>query len=78
MTLTRGDVLFLPAYWFHRVESHVRVSVFVLPHQCLQGLSLSLNIWIDSQPYVLMEDAFNLALPFDESWSPAKLVCGSV
>ena len=40
----------------------------------MQGPSLAINIWFPSRPYLLMEDAFLAAIPFQSHWSPATTV----
>lgn len=55
-----GEVLYLPPFWFH--------SVITL------SPSISVNIWSDSQDYLLMEDIFNTPIPFQEEWGLKKLM----
>jgi hypothetical protein len=55
-----GQVLYLPPYWFHTV-------ITVDP-------SISLNIWTDSQDYLLMEDILTSPIPFEGEWSQDKLL----
>ena len=40
----------------------------------MQGPALALNIWYNSEPYLLMEEAFLAPLPFESSWPTNKLV----
>ena len=55
-----GQVLYLPPYWFHTVIT-------------LQP-SLSLNIWSDSNDYLLMEKIFNFPIPFESEWGHEVLM----
>lgn len=55
-----GNALYLPPYWFHCV-------ITVLP-------SISLNIWSDSQDYLLMETILNAPIPFDGDWNHQTLM----
>ena len=50
-TLHPGDLLYLPPLWFHEVES--------------LGVSISVNVWTDSQQTELVERIFSLPLPLD-------------
>ena len=51
--LEPGDLLYMPPLWFHEVES--------------LGVSISVNVWTDSQQSELMEKLFSLPLPLDTS-----------
>ncbi|XP_011403823.1 PREDICTED: uncharacterized protein LOC105312682 [Amphimedon queenslandica] len=52
VTLEPGDLLYMPPLWFHYVES--------------LSISISVNVWTDSEQSILMEKAFGLPLPLDQ------------
>ncbi len=52
----RGDVLYIPAFWIHRVE--------VIGH----GGALSANVFSRSESAALKAEAFGRPLPFDGAW----------
>ena len=56
-----GDVLFIPAFWFHQVET------------LDPGGALALNLWSPSAAFVLMERAFVMPVPFESNWVGASL-----
>ncbi|XP_019854219.1 PREDICTED: uncharacterized protein LOC109583352 isoform X2 [Amphimedon queenslandica] len=58
-----GEVLYLPPYWFHSV-------ITMEP-------SLSLNIWSDSNDYLLMEEVLNSPIPFETDWGLEELMRSS-
>ena len=58
VVLHPGDVLLLPPYVLHSVES-------VAP-------SVSYNCWADSEAYIASETIFKTALPFEDSWPSSK------
>lgn len=58
--LMDGDVLFIPPYWFHCV---VTVET-----------TISLNVWSSSEVFLVMEDIYKSAIPFEDSWGRAKLM----
>lgn len=47
--LRPGDLLYMPPLWFHLVES--------------LEVSISVNVWTDSEQTALMEDVFSISLP---------------
>lgn len=49
VTLAPGDLLYIPPLWFHEVES--------------LSVSISVNVWTDSQQTELAERIFSLSLP---------------
>ena len=49
------QALYLPPYWFHTV---VTVEA-----------SLSLNVWSNSDDYLLMEEVLASPIPFEADWS---------
>lgn len=55
-----GEVLYLPPYWLHSV-------ITVKP-------SISLNMWIDSEDFLLMEEVLSSPIPFEAEWDREKLV----
>eukprot|EP00164_Ancoracysta_twista_P002852 GFYU01003795.1.p1 GENE.GFYU01003795.1~~GFYU01003795.1.p1 ORF type:complete len:467 (-),score=58.57 GFYU01003795.1:24-1424(-) len=68
VTLGPGDMLYLPPFWWHRVESLRPTKHAVYP------MSLSVNVWSDSKEYRISEKIFTAAVPFEESWSGRKRV----
>ena len=60
--LEPGEVLYLPPYWFHCVMTLVP--------------SISLNVWSDSDPYLLMEQILTAPVPFESGWSKEVLLTG--
>ena len=56
-----GDVLYIPPYWFHQVET------------LDPGGALALNLWSPSAAFVLMERAFVMPVPFESNWVGASL-----
>lgn len=54
--LEPGDLLYVPPLWFHHVES--------------LDVSISVNVWTDSQQTELMERAFAIPLPINEMHFP--------
>ena len=72
VTLTAGDVLFLPAFWLHQVEvdaASVSVNHFVSGTSALAS-SLS--------PKEIAGQLFQLEIPMDASWLPYERVAGLV
>lgn len=55
VTVHPGELLFIPAYWVHQVESI--------------GPSVALNVWKVSAAAELMGSALDLPLPFRDDWS---------
>ena len=56
ITLQPGDLLYMPPLWFHHVES--------------MEVSISVNVWTDSQQTEVMERIFSLPLPIERAaWS---------
>lgn len=65
--LRPGDLLYMPPLWFHHVES--------------LSVSISVNVWTDSDQTAIMEEVFALPLPSNEvQWhgEHLKAVAGSV
>lgn len=53
--LEPGDLLYMPPLWFHHVES--------------MDVSISVNVWTDTEQTKIMEKIFSLNIPFNEvSW----------
>ena len=58
--LEPGDLLYIPPLWFHHVES--------------MNVSISVNVWTDSQQTEVMETVFALPLPVNEiKWTDAHV-----
>jgi len=57
VTLEPGDILFIPAYFFHNVEAVGDGN-----------LSISVNFWSNSETYQISEEIFKLPVPFEEHW----------
>ena len=56
VVLQPGDLLYMPPLWFHFVES--------------MELSISVNVWTDSEQTALMEEVFSIAVPTESvEWS---------
>ena len=55
--MEEGDVLYLPPFYFHRVESYSNVQSSVI---------MAINIWIDSLDQILMKNIYskNYYVPF--------------
>jgi hypothetical protein len=53
VSLYPGEMLFLPAYWLHRVESH--------------NASISVNVWRESEDFYKGERLFKHPVPFKEA-----------
>jgi Cupin-like domain len=49
-----GDALFVPPYWWHRVET-------------LQD-SVALNVWLDSPAYLIAERVYTMPMPLELEW----------
>ncbi len=60
VVLRGGDVLYIPPYWFHTV---VTVKT-----------TLSLNIWSQSENFLVMEEVYKSAIPFESDWGRVKLM----
>lgn len=56
-----GQMLFVPPFWFHQVETTGTESV-------------SVNIWSDAEEYQLINRAYGLPIPFEESWDRPTFV----
>jgi hypothetical protein len=52
VTLVPGDLLYMPPLWFHHVES--------------MDVSISINVWTDSHQTSLMQQVFDLRIPYLE------------
>jgi hypothetical protein len=52
--LGRGDMLFVPAYYWHHVETLTD--------------SVSLNVWTDAAQHRLSGEIYSTAIPFETSW----------
>jgi len=56
VTLSPGDVLYLPPYWFHRVIA--------------EDVSISVSVWCDSEEVQMYYDYIQKQpLPFEDSWT---------
>ncbi len=55
-----GGAIYIPPYWFHCV---VTVET-----------TLSLNIWSQSDAYLIMEDVYKAPIPFEAHWGTTKLM----
>lgn len=60
-----GDVLFIPAFWFHEVET-------------VDDYAIALNFWSVSDEYEIMEHAFSLPVPFDAEWDVPQMTAATV
>ena len=60
VVLNRGQVLYIPPYWFHCV-------VTLEP-------TVSLNVWSQSDTFLAMEDVYAQPIPFEEVWGRVKLM----
>eukprot|EP01119_Soliformovum_irregulare_P017596 TRINITY_DN5252_c0_g1_i2.p1 TRINITY_DN5252_c0_g1~~TRINITY_DN5252_c0_g1_i2.p1 ORF type:complete len:473 (+),score=131.18 TRINITY_DN5252_c0_g1_i2:107-1420(+) len=55
LILEEGDMLYLPPFWFHRVET-------------LDHVTVSINTWTNAEEYYILTRAFSSHIPLDESW----------
>eukprot|EP00054_Salpingoeca_dolichothecata_P004692 m.31498 g.31498 ORF g.31498 m.31498 type:complete len:191 (-) comp14777_c0_seq1:55-627(-) len=62
--VSAGDVLVVPPFWFHHVET-------------LEDESISVNIWTDSPDYVLLHEIYDLPIPFEEDWDQWSMLQAS-
>ena len=58
--LVDGGVLYIPPYWFH--------CVFTME------TTFSLNIWSQSNAYLIMETVYRTPIPFEAHWGKVKLM----
>eukprot|EP00040_Diaphanoeca_grandis_P000749 m.16358 g.16358 ORF g.16358 m.16358 type:complete len:498 (+) comp11005_c0_seq1:287-1780(+) len=56
--LERGDLLYVPPYWWHHVET-------LAP-------SVSLNVWSDAPSYITLNTIYQLPIPFESEWSLSR------
>lgn len=54
-----GDVLWLPPFWLHEVET--------------LSTSVSVNVWTYSHDYNLAQSAYEQPIPFEEDWSHLQM-----
>eukprot|EP00039_Didymoeca_costata_P007708 m.102996 g.102996 ORF g.102996 m.102996 type:complete len:440 (-) comp13792_c0_seq1:3238-4557(-) len=57
----RGDLLIVPPFWWHRVET-------------LEDNTISVNAWSDAPAYQLLHEAYDLPIPLESSWKFDKMV----
>lgn len=60
VTVSPGQVLYIPPYWFHCVIS--------------METSISLNVWSNSDAFAIMEKVYHAPIPFEEDWGKVKLM----
>lgn len=60
VTVSPGQVLYIPPYWFHCVVS--------------MEPSISLNVWSNSDTFEIMERVYRAPIPFEEDWGEVKLM----
>ena len=60
--LQAGDMLYLPPYWFHHVQS-------------MSPSSLSVNVWSNSHDYWVNEGLFAAPIPLEAEWSLEDSLC---
>lgn len=58
--LVDGEVLYIPPFWFHCV---VTVET-----------TLSLNVWSQSEAFLVMEEIYKSVIPFEAEWGRVKLM----
>ena len=59
--LDAGQVLFVPPFWWHRVET-------------VTDRAVSLNAWSDAPAYALLEAAYHLPVPLESDWGFGRRV----
>ncbi|XP_065896697.1 hypoxia-inducible factor 1-alpha inhibitor-like isoform X2 [Dysidea avara] len=60
IVLQPSDVIYIPPYWFHEV-------VTMEP-------GISINVWSNSDTFLIMEEVYRAAIPFEEHWGHTTLV----
>ena len=60
VVLNPGEVLYIPPYWFHSVIT--------------MKTTISFNVWSQSEAYMIMEEVYTAAIPFEEEWGRVKLM----
>ena len=60
VVLNPGEVVYIPPYWFHSVVT--------------MKTTISFNVWSQSEAYMIMEDIYAVAIPFEEEWGRLKLM----
>lgn len=58
--ITDGDTLYIPPYWFHSVVT--------------METTVSVNIWSQSEMFLVMEEIYSSPVPFESEWSQTKLM----
>eukprot|EP00808_Paulinella_micropora_P006014 g60212.t1 len=61
--LTAGDVLVVPKFWLHHVETVEN--------------SIAVNVWSDAPEYDIMNQLYESPIPFEEDWPKDKLALAS-
>lgn len=60
VVLNPGEVLYIPPYWFHSVVT--------------MKTTISFNVWSQSEAYMIMENIYAAAIPFEEEWGRVRLM----
>ena len=61
-----GEVVFVPAYWFHTVTT------------VGSGAAIALNLWLPSSSHTAMEKAFTEPIPFESEWDDQTMRAAGV
>lgn len=61
--LSPGDVLYLPPFWFHHVTA--------------RSLSISANVWFQSDAFAAVERIFHAAIPFEAEWDEVQALAAT-
>ena len=68
ITANRGDVLYIPPYWFHLVST---------PANSSDG-AIALNVWSPSKEHLATEEFAALPIPFELEWGAPALKVAAV
>eukprot|EP00039_Didymoeca_costata_P021171 m.343640 g.343640 ORF g.343640 m.343640 type:complete len:476 (+) comp23099_c0_seq1:141-1568(+) len=72
LTLAPGDILYIPPFWFHAVETLESRSTDEGSAGIPLELSFSINIWSEDAHLVSAENIFKAPIPFEDTWTEEK------